>query len=148
MREANAVLAQSTNTTSQWTTEYVKAFTPQNRAKFPANRESLQASADKIIKILNENERLSNEAIAKYEQATALITDEQQRRGTTMLISALKTSLQISDLFKSQMQLVSDEKIATEQAFNEKFAQITNQIVAASKENQAQFDEGRRLLGM
>ena len=126
----------------------MKAFNPQNRPKFPANRESLQISANNIIKILDENSRLSNQAVATYEQAAGLMTNEQQRRGTTMAVSALKTSLQIDDLFKSQVQLVFDEKIVNEKTFNERFLAIANQIREASRIHDAQLTEGKRLLGL
>ena len=148
MREANSLLAQSTESSRQWTSEYMKAFNPQNRTQFPANRESLRTSADSVIKSLDENSRISNEAIAKYEQATALITDEKQRRGSTMIVSALKTSVEMCGLFKSQMQLVSDEKVTDQKTFNDRFNQIATRIGEKSRENKAQFEEGRRLLGM
>jgi hypothetical protein len=148
MREANSLLAKSTESSTQWTTEYMKAFNPENRAQFPANRQSLKKSADNVIKSLDENSRISNEAIAKYEQATALITDEKQRRGSTMIVSALKTSVEMCGLFKSQMQLVSDEKVTDQKTFNDRFNQIARQIGEKGRENKAQFDEGRRLLGM
>ena len=43
IREANELLQESNKSTEQWTREYTKGFTPQNRAQFPANRESLRA---------------------------------------------------------------------------------------------------------
>lgn len=147
MREANQLLAQSSST-SQWTREYGKTFTPQNRAQFPANREWLRSQTDSIVKQLNEESRLSNEAIAKYEQATGLITNEQQRRGTASIVSALKKMVQINELFKSQMQLVSDDNIADEKTFNARFMQIFEEIGQLKREQETQFDEGKRLLGM
>lgn len=147
MREANQLLAQSSST-EQWTREYGKTFSPQNRAQFPANREWLQAQADSIVKHLNEEQRLSNEAIAKYEQATGLMTNEQQRRGTAAILSALKKSVQVTDLMKAQVQLVSDDKIVDEKTFNARFMQFFEQIGELRHEQQKQFDEGKRLLGM
>ena len=43
LKEANELLQESNKSSEQWTREYAKAFTPQNRAQFPANRESLRA---------------------------------------------------------------------------------------------------------
>jgi hypothetical protein len=148
LREANSVLAQTTKASDEWTAEYVKAFNPPNRAKFPGNRESLRTSADRIVTSLNESSRLSKEAIAKYEQANALIVNEQQRKGTAMLTGALKTSLRLDELFRAQMRLVSDEKITDEKTFNDQFLQIGQQIGETARQNKAQFEEGRRLLGM
>ena len=148
MREANTVLAQSTRVTGQWTSEYGRAFTPQNRAKFPTNREELQTAADNIIKTLDEHTKISNDAIAKYEEAIALMSNEQQRKGATLLVSALKKSLHVTDMIKSQMHLVSDQTIVDEKSFNEKFTQILQQINDVERETQAEFKEARRLLGM
>jgi hypothetical protein len=148
IKEANSILAQSTNVTSQWSSEYMKAFNPQNRAQFPANRDSLRTAADKVVKALDDSSRLSNQALEKYEQAIELITDEQQRRGTTLLVEALKTSQRTNDLLKSQMALVSDDKLVTAEAFNERFMQLAQQIAETSRENEAKFNEARRLLKM
>ena len=148
IREATGVVAQVTKVSGEWTAEYMKAFNPQNLAKFPANRESLRTSAERIVTILNETSRLNKEAIAKYEQATELIKDEEQRRGISMLTSALKTSLRLDDLVRAQMQLVSDEKITDEKSLNDKFKEIDERISEAVREEKAQFEEGRKLLGM
>jgi hypothetical protein len=114
MREANALLHESNKSTEQWTNEYGKAFRPQNRAQFPANRESLRVHADNVTKLINENSILCNKAIEKFEQAIALMKDEQQRRGTTLLVSALTKSMEMNEAVKSQMQLVYDERIVNE----------------------------------
>jgi len=148
LREANLLLQQDTETTGRWTEEYRKAFTPQERALFPANRESLRAHADSITKILKENDSQCNRAIEKYEQSIALMKDEQQRKGTASLVSALRTSMKINDLIKAQMQLVADEQIVDAKTFNEKFQELLKPVAQIQRERQAHFEEGRRLLGM
>lgn len=148
LREANTLLQESNKTTQQWTMQYAKAFTPEERAHFPGNRESLRAHADNITKLLNESANQCNKAIEKYDQATALIKDEQQRKGTALLTSALRKSLEMNELIKSQMQLVSDERIVSEKAFNEKFLELLKPFSRMESERRTQFDEGRRLLGM
>jgi len=148
LREANVWLRQSSETTDQWTAEYGKAFRPQDRAQFPANRESLRAHADSITKILNENASQCNKALEKYEHAMALMKDEQQRKGVASLVSALRTSMKMDDLIKSQMQLVSDEQIVDAKTFNEKFLELLKPRAQMESERKAQVEEGKRLLGM
>jgi hypothetical protein len=147
IREANNLLTEGSKSVSEWTSEYSRAFTPPNRAQFPANRDRLRASADKILKALDENAKLSNSAVAKYEQAIPLITNEQQRRGITLVLSALKKGTQVDELFKSQMQLVNDDKIADQKTFNDRFMQIIEQMSPLRSEIEAEFNEGKRLLG-
>jgi molecular chaperone GrpE (heat shock protein) len=148
IREANNVLAQSTKTAGEWTAEYMKAFNPQSRAQFPANRGSLQTSANKILPLLDEHTRLSNEAIRQYEQTLGSISDANQRKGMGLIVSALKKSLQADELFKAQMRLVSDESIVDEKTFNERFLRLATEIGDSRRETQAEFEEGRRLMGL
>jgi hypothetical protein len=148
IRGANDVLAQSTKTGGQWTAEYMKAFNPQSRSQFPGNRDSLQTSAEKILPMLDEHTRLSNEAIRQYEDAMGLISDDQQRKGMGLIVSALKKSLESDEMFRSQMRLVSDQSIVDEKTFNEKFLKIATQIGESRRDSQAQFEEGRRLMGL
>ena len=147
IRAANETLARSTKAGGEWTNEYMKAFNPQSRAQFPANRASLKASAEKVIKSLDEQQRLSKEAIQQYEQAQGMLSDAQQRKGMGLIISSLKKSLQSDDLFKSQMQLVSDESIVDEKTLNERFGRLAEEIGGIRRETQAELEEGRRLLG-
>ena len=74
VREANQLLSQSGDSTSEWTREYMKAFNPKSRAQFPGNRDELKVSADKIVKALDECTRLNNSAVEKYEQGLALMS--------------------------------------------------------------------------
>lgn len=147
IREANVQLKEGTELQGQWTAEYMKAFNPRSRAQFPGNRESLKAAAEKITTLIDESSRFNDQAISKYEQASRIMDDEQQRRGTILVVSSLKTELRMNDFFKSQMQLVSDESIVTGKEFDGRFMQITKQISDAAREKENQFNEGRRLLG-
>jgi len=148
MRAANDLLVQSTKATEEWTSEFSKAFRPQSRERFPANRDQLRASADKIIKALDEETRLNESAIEKYEQALALIKDGPQRQGMVLVVSAIKKEGQIRDLHKTQMQLVSDEKIVDAKTFNARFMEIMEQVMVVKRQSEAEFSEGRRLMGM
>jgi hypothetical protein len=148
MREANAVLTQTTELTTEWTAEYAEAFRPDSRAKFPANRSLLKTRAEKILRILDEYTQLTNKAIAQYEQAIPLVTNEQHRRGFTLLVSAEKETLQANELVKSQMQLVFDESIADAKTFNEKFLDLAAQLGKSRSEHDVLFKEAKRLLGM
>jgi hypothetical protein len=38
VREGNLLIEQDAVITNEWKTEFVKVFTPENRAKFPSNR--------------------------------------------------------------------------------------------------------------
>ena len=146
MREGNGLLAQGTKATDEWSREYMKSFNPTTRAQFPANRDQLRASADKIVKALDEATRLNNSAIEKFEQAMNLMSDGPQRKGLALLISASKKDEQVNELFKSQMRLVNDEKIVDANTFNERFLKILEPVAAIRRQHQAEFEEGKRLL--
>jgi hypothetical protein len=146
--KANGVWDQTDKTTKAWTTEYANAFGPEKRAKFPANRASLQTSAGKIVKLLDEETRITNEAIEQYERANALITGEQKRHGVSLLISSLRKTLRSYEFLKLQLQIVYDESIVDAKTFEERFQQLGGQFGKALRESQAEFDEGRRILGI
>ena len=146
--KANRVWDQTTKTTKEWTTEYAKGFGPENRAKFPSNRSTLQASADKIAKLLDEETRITNEALEQYEQASALMTGEEKRHGVSLLISSLRKTLRSYEFLKSQIQLVYDESIVDAKTFEERFQRLGGEFGKALRESRAEFSEGRRILGI
>jgi hypothetical protein len=148
MTEGNALFEQESKITSEWTAEYGKAFTPQNRAQFPSNRDWLRPRADKLITLLDESSRLTNAAAEKYEQAREFSSNHQERRGIDFYVSSLRKNAEINELLKSQMQLVSDERIKEEKTFNEKFMDLMEQIQEKEKEQDEQLKEGKRLLGI
>jgi hypothetical protein len=148
LAKANTVWAKSGTNTEEWTAEWGRAFGPEGRARFPANRAELRTSADKIVKILDDETRLINEAVPQYEEAIALMTDERQQQGFALLVSSMKTSLEGFEFVKSQMQLVRDESIVDAKTFEEKFLTLGAQFGRSQRESKAQFEEGSRLLGI
>lgn len=148
MQAGNDLLAQSGKASHEWTNEFSKAFRPQSREQFPANRDQLRVSADKITKALDDDTRLNESAIEKYEQALALIKDGPQRQGMVLVVSAIKKEKQINELHKTQMKLVSDEKIVDAKTLNARFMEIMDQVMVVKRQSDAEFSEGRRLMGM
>lgn len=148
IKKANAVWAESGTNTKEWTAEYGSAFGPEDRGKFPANRTALRTSADKILKILDEETRLVNDAIQQYEQAVAWISDERQRKGISLLVSSMRKTLEGYEFVKSQMRLVTDESIVNAKTFEERFLSLGKHFGRAHRESNALFEEGKRMLGM
>jgi hypothetical protein len=144
--EANTLFAKSSKLTSQWTNEYLKAFTQENRAKFPANRDWLSAEAEKITTILDECSRMDHTMIQKYEEASALSTKDQDRKGISSLAAAIRKDLEVTELVKSQMRLVSDEQIKDAKTLNEKLMSSWQLIQQKQSESTDLIKEGRRLL--
>jgi hypothetical protein len=148
MTEGNALLEQESKITSEWTAEYGKVFTPQNRAQFPSNRDWMRTRADKLITLLDESSRLTNAAAEKYERAREFSSNDQERKGIDFYASSLRKYAEINELLKAQMELVSDEGIKEEKTFNEKFMDLMEQIQQKEKEQDEQLKEGKRLLGI
>src|SRR5215211_4046971 len=109
--EAYQLMKRDTDVTQQWTDEFVKAFTPENRAQFPANRDFLRTHAAQIVKLLDESSGLNNSAAEKYEQAAGLSGNDQQHRGMSSFASGFRKSVEANELLKFQMQMVSDETV-------------------------------------
>lgn len=145
---ANAVWSETGKLSKEWTTEYATAFGPEERAQFPANRAALRTSADKIVKILDEETRLGNEAIPQYEQAIALMSNEQHVKGMNLLVSSLRKSLESYEFVRTQMRLASDESIVDAKTFEERFLSLGKQFGKSRGESERQFEEGKRILGM
>ena len=147
LSEAVELIKRDTDVTDQWTDEYKKAFTPEKRAQFPANRNFLRTQAVKIVTLLDESSRLNNSAAAKYEQAAGLSRYDQQRRGLTAFASGFRKTVEVNELLKSQMQIVSDDNVKDEKLFNEKFLHLLQLMQQKRSESESQFGEGKRLLG-
>lgn len=148
LAKANTVWAKSGTNTEEWTAEWGRAFGPEGRARFPANRAALQTSGDKIVKILDDEKRLIDEAVRQYEEAIALMTDERQQQGFSLLVSSMKTNLEGYEFVKSQMQLVTDESIVDAKTFEERFLSLGAQFGRTQRVSNAQLAEGKRMLGM
>jgi hypothetical protein len=131
---------------NQWSREYSRVFSEQNRAQFPANREWLIEQAGKVMPLVDESLRLTNEAAAKYEEASQLMSKEQERKALNLIASSLRMEGEIKQLFKTQAQLASDHTLNDAKSFNEKFNSLTELIHQKQKEKDQQFDEGKRLL--
>ena len=149
MSEAGSLFAKSgTKLTEQWTNEYKTAFTVENRAKFPANRDSLRASADKIITILDESSGVDRMMAEKYEEASKLAGTDDERRGASLIADALRKDIEINNLLKAQMRLVSDEEIKDEKTLNDKFMQSWQRIHEKQRESGDLLSQGKRALGV
>ena len=145
--EAHTLVRRDTDVTHQWTNIFVKVFTTDNRDKFPSNRDFFRTHAEEIIKLVDESSRLNNGAADKYEQAAALSSNEQQRRGMQSFASSFRKSAEAAGMVKSQMQMVSDQTVVDAKSFNQKLEQSWRLIVQKQRESEADMKEGRRLLG-
>ena len=146
LSDANMLVKQDTGVTKQWADEFVKTFTVENRSKFPANRDFLRPHAESIIKLLDESSRLNNTAADKYEQATKLSGNEQERKALRSFVSAFRKTVEANELIKAQMQTVFDETLIDGNVFNHRLTHSWELVRQKQDESQQQFDEGRRLL--
>lgn len=146
--DASSLLEQDTKVTTAWTAEYSKMFTPENRARFPANRESLRSQGEKVTKLLDESAKLSVRGAEKFEQAAALVSERRAKQGMALFASALRKEVEIADLFKQQLRLASDHEIKDQKAFDEKFLNLMQIIQKKRTEKDKQQDEAKKLLGL
>ena len=145
--QANNLLAEDLIITNEWAGEYGRLFSPQNRAKFPSNRESLRSRGERLVRLINESTRLNAGAAEKFEQAAGLISGDKEKRGLTMVAAAIRKTIEMNSLMKEQMALASDEQIKDEKIFNEKFMSLMSLIQQKSKERDEQQAEGKKLMG-
>lgn len=144
--EANDLVKQQTEVTGRWVDEFVTVFTAENRRQFPANRDFLKSHAEKIVQLLDESSSLGSKVAEKYEQAARLSSYDQQRRGLARFASSFRKSVEVDELFKSQLKIVSDDTIVDAKTFNEKFLQSGQLIAQKKRESEDDVAEGRRLL--
>ena len=144
--DAYTLIARDTEITHQWTNELAKAFTPESRAKFPANRDFLRTHAAQIIKLLDESSSLNNRAADKYEQAARLSGNDQQLRGMRSLASGFRKTVEVNEILKSLMQTVFDETVMDQKTFNAKFSDSWELIRKKRREVDHDFQAGKRLL--
>jgi hypothetical protein len=147
INEANALIAQESDLTNQWTKLYRREFTPDDLAKFPANRDSLRVQAEKLMSLFDQCSSLSRMAAEKYDEASGF-TNADVKRGVTLFASALRKNVEVNQLFKSQMKLFSDESIKDPKTLNEKIRHSWEVINLKRDESQKDFDQGRRLLAI
>lgn len=148
LRQANKLMERDTDVTQKWSDEFSKVFTPANRAQFPANRDFLSTHARQITKLLDESSSLNRSAADKYEQAARLLSREQRRRGLISIASALRKSAEVNEIFKSLMQIVSDETVVEQETFNQRFLDIAQQVQLKRREMDHYTEEGKRLLSL
>lgn len=147
-KQATGLLGQSSKLTDAWVEEYKKAFTEENRAKFPGNRESLRASADKIMAILDESSSLNRQMAEQFDEAGKLSTNDQDRKGSALVAEALRKSVEVDQLLKSQMRLVSDEKIKDAKTLNEKIKRSWQLVQEKQRESSELLAQGKRVWGI
>jgi len=146
--EANTLIEQDSKVTQAWTAEYSKMFTPENRARFPVNRESLRSQGEQVIKLLDESAKLSVRGAEKFEQAAALVSEERAKQGMAMFASTLRRDVEITDLFKQQLRLASNQEIKDQKAFDEKFLNLMQIFQKKRREKYKQQDEARKLMSL
>jgi uncharacterized protein involved in type VI secretion and phage assembly len=148
INEGNALIAQDSDLTNQWTNRYKLEFNPDNLAKFPANRDSLRIQAEKLMSLFDQCSSLSRMAAEKYDQASRFSNNANEKRGVALFASALRKNVEVNQLYKSQMKLFSDESIKDQKTLKEKLRHSWEVINLKRDEGQREFDEGRRLLGI
>ena len=148
MNEGNALLSQDTELTHRAYGEYKKAFNPTELAKFPANRDALTSVADKLMPMFEQSSALNRMAAEKYDQAGKLLDGADEKRGVALFADALRKSVDIGQLMKSQLKLFGDQSITDPQTLKQKIEQSWGLIVGKQKESQSEIDQGRRLLGI
>jgi hypothetical protein len=146
LTQASKLMKQDTDVTQQWMDEFVKVFTPANRAQFPANRDFLSTHAGKIIKLLDESSSLISSAADKYDEAAGLSSDDRRRRGLTAIAASFRKSVEVNDIVKSLMQMVSDETVVEQKIINQRFSSSAPLIQQKQREMDHYAEEGKRLL--
>ena len=147
LSEAADLVKQDNKITKQWSDEFVTTFTPENRAQFPDNRDFLRTHAAQIIKLVDESSRLNNIAAVKYEEAARLSDYDERHKGMTSFASAFRKTVEMNDLIKSQMQMVSDQRVVDPDTFNEEFSHSWQLIQQKQSQRERDFAEAKRLLG-
>ena len=148
LSEASKIGDQQVKIFGEWAREFGEAFSEQNRAQFPANRDWLTSRAQKIIPRIDESSRLGKESADKYEEASRLMSNDHHRKGVALIAASERTNVEIEQLLKAQAQLVSDVTINDQKTFNEKYNQLGTLMRQKAKEKDEQFAEGKRLMLM
>jgi len=146
-RQGNALLEQEETVRSEWKAEFLKHFTPENRAKFPANREELRPHAENQIRLLERMQTLSDSAAEKFEQARGISKNDKEARFTGLIAASVRKSTESYQLFKEQMNLVLDDEIKDSGTFEARFSDLTQRISAKSKESDELKAEAEKVLG-
>ncbi len=144
--EATALLQQQGEIAERWARELSQILTEQNRAQFPLNRDRLISRVEKVIPLIGESSRVGKEAAEKYEEASRLMSTDQEKKGTALIAASVRNDVEMGELFKAQAQLVSDSTINDAKGLNDKWIYFNGLIQQKQKEKDEQFAEGKRLL--
>ena len=147
IEQGDSLLAQSTKIAQEWTSEYGQQFTPQKRAEFPSNRDLLRTSGQKILKLLDEDSRISRAAAKNYEEASTLLGNVNKGRAMALSASSIRKGVEVNELIQAQMRLAFDEEIRDAKTFDEKFMNLMQLIKQKRQEVDDQRNEAKRLLG-
>ncbi|HEY0726002.1 MAG TPA: hypothetical protein VGD41_18835 [Pyrinomonadaceae bacterium] len=148
MNEATKLIQRDGDVTKQFADEAAVAFTPEQRAQFPANRDFLKTHAANIIKLLDESSSLNNRAAAKYEQAAGLSVNERQHKGMTMFADGFRKTVEINEIVKAMMQTISDERVVDQKTLNERFSQSRELVEQKRRERDESFGNAKQLMGL
>ena len=85
-------------------------------------------------------------AADKYDQAGKLLNGADEKRGVKLFADALRKSVEIGQLLKSQMKLFADQSITDSKTLTEKIKLSWGQIKEKQNESQSEIAQGRRLL--
>jgi flagellar motor protein MotB len=147
VREGNKLIEQEADITSQWKAEYVKTFTLENRAKFPANRDNLRSSAENQIKLLEQQQNLLSKTADKFEQASQISKNEKEKKFTSLMAESFRKDIEVNQLFKEQVNLILDDNINDLQTFEAKFKELTQKAEMKIKERDNLQAEAKRIIG-
>ena len=144
--DAAILLKQHTKITERWGRELAEVLTEENGEKFPSNRDWFISRGEKIIPLIDESSRLANEAADKYEEASRLMSSDQDRRGMALFAAASRKDAEVAQLYKALAQLPSDRTINDKETLNERVGPLLRLIQQTQKQKDEQFEEGFRLL--
>jgi len=137
---------EETKVMNQWARDFGETFSQQNRAQFPSNRAWMNSRAQNILPLMDKSIRLGTEAVAKYQEASRLMSKENHQKGVASIAASFRKSIEIEQLFKAEAELASDQTINDAKTLNEKFAYYDGLIREKQKEHDALFAEGKRLM--
>ena len=137
---------QQTKITERWAREFAGVFTEHNGEKFPSNRDWFISRAEQLIPLIDESSRLANEAAAKYEEASQVMSTDRDKKGMALIAASCRKDVEVTQLFKALAQLPSDRTINDKETFNEKVSSLMRLIQQTQKQKDEQFEEGIGLL--
>ena len=141
------LLEQDAKISREWRDEFVAVFTPENRAKFPSNRDYLRPHAENLIRLLKQRVILNNGAAARFDQAAAISKLLKEKKCITVMAESFRKDVEINLLFIDQMKLVVDDEIRDQKTFDSEFMTLTDSIADKVKESEDLQTAARACLG-